>query len=46
MDNRMGSAVSRVLGRFSPVAPDPALDALGIAYFQTAAELFQSHRYE
>jgi len=32
--------------RFSPVAPDPALDALGIAYFQTAVELFQSHRYE
>ena len=25
---------------------DPALDALGIAYFQTAAELFQAHRYE
>jgi len=32
--------------RFTPVAPDPELDALGIAYFQTAAELFQSHRYE
>ena len=31
---------------FTPTAPDPALDALGIAYFQTAAELFETHRYE
>ena len=31
---------------FTPVASDPALDALGIAYFQTATELFQAHRYE
>ena len=31
---------------FTATAPDPSLDALGIAYFQTAAELFQAHRYE
>jgi len=31
---------------FTPVASDPELDALGIAYFQTASELFQAHRYE
>jgi phosphoglycerol transferase MdoB-like AlkP superfamily enzyme len=31
---------------FTSVAPDPELDALGIAYFQTAAELFKDHRYE
>jgi phosphoglycerol transferase MdoB-like AlkP superfamily enzyme len=33
-------------GSFAPVAPDPTLDELGIAYFQTAAELFKDHRYE
>jgi phosphoglycerol transferase MdoB-like AlkP superfamily enzyme len=32
--------------RFTPSAPDAELDALGIAYFQTASELFESHRYE
>ncbi len=31
---------------FERARPDPTLDALGIAYFQTATELFQSHRYE
>ena len=31
---------------FTPVAADPELDALGIAYFQTASELFKAHRYE
>jgi phosphoglycerol transferase MdoB-like AlkP superfamily enzyme len=31
---------------FAPAAPDPSLDALGVAYFQTASELFQAHRYE
>jgi phosphoglycerol transferase MdoB-like AlkP superfamily enzyme len=31
---------------FTPVAPDPALDALGVAYFQTATELFQAHHYD
>jgi len=36
----------RVRGTFGQTRPDPALDALGIAYFQTATELFQSHRYE
>jgi phosphoglycerol transferase MdoB-like AlkP superfamily enzyme len=36
----------RVHGTFGRTQPDPALDALGIAYFQTATELFQSHRYE
>jgi len=32
--------------RFTPAEPDPALDALGVAYFQTASELFKQHRYE
>lgn len=32
--------------RFTPAEPDPALDALGVAYFQTASELFKEHRYE
>jgi phosphoglycerol transferase MdoB-like AlkP superfamily enzyme len=32
--------------RFTPSAPDAELDALGVAYFQTASELFESHRYE
>jgi len=31
---------------FTPTVSDPGLDALGIAYFQTATELFQSHHYE
>ncbi|MGI9245797.1 MAG: LTA synthase family protein [Steroidobacteraceae bacterium] len=31
---------------FSAIAQDPALTALGIAYFQTAAELFKAHAYE
>jgi len=31
---------------FEPTAADPALDALGIAYFQTASELFEAHHYE
>jgi phosphoglycerol transferase MdoB-like AlkP superfamily enzyme len=34
----------RASGAFTPVADDDLLP-LGIAYFQTAAELFQSHRY-
>ena len=32
--------------RLTPTSADPELDALGIAYFQTAAELFEAHRYE
>jgi len=32
--------------RYSPAAPDPELERLGIAYFQTAYELFTAHRYE
>jgi len=32
--------------RYSPAPPDPELERLGIAYFQTAYELFASHRYE
>jgi phosphoglycerol transferase MdoB-like AlkP superfamily enzyme len=32
--------------QLTPTGPDPELDALGIAYFQTAAELFEAHRYE
>ena len=31
---------------FTPVPKDPALESLGIAYFQTASELFASHRYQ
>ncbi len=33
-------------GTFEKARADPDLDALGIAYFQTATELFQSHHYE
>jgi arylsulfatase A-like enzyme len=36
----------RAHGTFERTGPDPALDALGIAYFQTATELFQSRHYE
>jgi arylsulfatase A-like enzyme len=36
----------RQRGTYERTQPDPSLDALGIAYFQTATELFQSHRYE
>jgi hypothetical protein len=36
----------RVHGTFERSKPDPDLEALGIAYFQTATELFQSHHYE
>jgi phosphoglycerol transferase MdoB-like AlkP superfamily enzyme len=31
--------------RYAPAPPDPALERLGIAYFQTAFELFEHHRY-
>ena len=31
---------------FTPVRKDPVLESLGIAYFQTASELFASHRYQ
>jgi arylsulfatase A-like enzyme len=30
---------------FRPRADDPALRALGVAYFQTAADLFKTNRY-
>lgn len=36
----------RAHGTFRRSKPDPQLDALGIAYFQTASELFRSHHYE
>ena len=36
----------RARDTFTPVAKNPALEALGIAYFQTASELFASHRYQ
>jgi phosphoglycerol transferase MdoB-like AlkP superfamily enzyme len=39
-------AYDRAHERFTPVAADASLDALGIAYFQTASELFEAHRYE
>lgn len=32
--------------RYSPARPDPALNALAVAYFQTAYELFRTGRYE
>jgi phosphoglycerol transferase MdoB-like AlkP superfamily enzyme len=32
--------------RYSPAPRDPELERLGLAYFQTAYELFESHRYE
>jgi hypothetical protein len=31
--------------RYAPSPPDPALERLGIAYFQTAFELFEQRRY-
>ena len=31
---------------YAPAAPDPELERLGIAYFQTAYELFAKHHYE
>jgi phosphoglycerol transferase MdoB-like AlkP superfamily enzyme len=31
---------------YAPAAPDPELERLGIAYFQTAYDLFATHRYE
>jgi phosphoglycerol transferase MdoB-like AlkP superfamily enzyme len=33
-------------GTFTPAIDRTGLQALGVAYFQTAAELFQAHRYE
>ncbi len=36
----------RARGTFERSKADPGLDALGIAYFQTASELFRSHHYE
>ena len=30
---------------YDPAAPDPALERLGVAYFQTAYELFESRHY-
>jgi phosphoglycerol transferase MdoB-like AlkP superfamily enzyme len=47
MDGQVRDYVyDRDRGSFASVASDPALDALGIAYFQTASELFKDHRYE
>jgi len=37
---------NRAKGTFALVADDSGLLPLGIAYFQTAAELFTTHRYE
>ncbi len=34
-----------VADRYSPAPPDPALERLGIAYFQTAYELFEQRNY-
>jgi len=34
------------LDRYSPAPRDLELERLGVAYFQTAFELFESHRYE
>jgi phosphoglycerol transferase MdoB-like AlkP superfamily enzyme len=36
----------RVRGTFTPMQDRSGLAALGIAYFQTASELFRNHRYE
>ena len=36
----------RARDSFTPVKKNMALEALGIAYFQTASELFASHRYQ
>ena len=39
-------AYDRARDSFTPVPKNAALEALGIAYFQTASELFASHRYQ
>ena len=36
----------RAHGTFTPVTDHSGLEALGIAYFQTASELFKAHHYE
>jgi phosphoglycerol transferase MdoB-like AlkP superfamily enzyme len=41
-----GYRYDRATDRYSPARPDPDLERLGIAYFQTAFELFATHRYE
>ncbi len=47
MDGRVRDFLyDRSRDSFEPVAADPALDALGIAYFQTASDLFKAHHYE
>lgn len=39
-------AYDEAADRFTPEKVDPALENLGIAYYQTAYELFRTHRYE
>jgi phosphoglycerol transferase MdoB-like AlkP superfamily enzyme len=47
MDGRVRDFLyDRSRDSFEPAAADSALDALGIAYFQTASELFKAHQYE
>ena len=47
MDGRVRDFLyDRSRDSFEPTAADPTLDALGIAYFQTASELFEAHHYE
>jgi hypothetical protein len=36
----------RAADSYRPAPRDPDLERLGLAYFQTAYELFESHRYE
>ncbi len=36
----------RATERYTPMAPDAALDDLGIAYYQTAYELFRARKYD
>ncbi|MBL8226707.1 MAG: LTA synthase family protein [Chromatiales bacterium] len=39
-------AYDQVADRYTPLPPDPALEQLAIAYYQTGFDLFRTHRYQ
>jgi hypothetical protein len=39
-------AYDPVADRYTPLPPDPALEQLAIAYYQTGFDLFRTHRYQ
>lgn len=39
-------AYDRAADAFHRLAPEPAMQSLAVAYFQTASDLFEAHRYE